>query len=267
MLSNLKKITAVVSAAVMMIVGVAAFTPTVAASVSQDVKYELLIKELSVLVNEAREEAGLEPLYLTPIVSTFAEKRAVELSDYFSHVRPDGNGFETIIDYESLPFSCISENIAAGHCTAEGTFEQLKNSPSHWEAIMNPKFTHIGIGIHYDPDSYFGWYWSQLFVRIKGDLDGQQIITREDFIQELHTILGPNEIIPLRWGDLNGDGHVNSYDQIILIKHIFGETKLNDLQLKYADILADGTINIADVVVMRKYILGAYSLLPLTPSL
>lgn len=267
MLSNLKKITAAISAAVMMIVGIAAFTPTAEASVSQDIQSELLIKELSVLVNEAREKAGLEPLYLTPIVSSFAEKRAVELADYFSHVRPDGDGFETIIDYEKLPFTYISENIAAGHCTAEGTFEQLKNSPSHWEAIMNPKFTHIGIGIYYDPDSYFGWYWSQLFVRIKGELDDQQIITREDFIQELHTVFGPNEIIPQGWGDLNGDGHVNSYDQIILIKHIFDETNLNELQLKYADVLADGEINIADIVVMRKYILGAYESLPLTPSL
>ena len=196
-----------------------------------------------------------------------SKKRAVELSDFFSHIRPDGNGFETIIDYENLPFTCISENIAAGQCTAEGTFEQLKNSPSHWNAIMNPKFTHIGIGIYYDPDSYFGWYWSQLFVRIKGEVEGQQIITRDILVQELRKLLGPDEIIPMGWGDVNGDGHVNSFDQIILTKYVFGETTLNELQLKYADILADGSVNVADIVVLRKYILGIYNHLPLSPSL
>lgn len=266
MLSQLRKFTAVLSAAVIMAVGIIFSFPKDKAVAADEQEADLLIKELSVLVNEAREDAGLEPLYLVPSINSLAEERSEELIELFAHLRPDGSSFATIVDFEKLPFTTISENIAAGTSTAEGTFEQLKNSPSHWAAIMNPKFTHIGIGLSYDPDSVFKWYWSQLFVRIRGELDGQQIITREILAQEQQKLVGPNQIVPMGWGDLNGDNHVNSYDQIILTKHIFGETELNVLQLKYADVLADGEINIADIVVMRKYILGAYESLPLTPS-
>ena len=166
MLSNLKKITAVVSAAVMMIVGVAAFTPTVAASVSQDVKYELLIKELSVLVNEAREEAGLEPLYLTPIVSTFAEKRAVELSDYFSHVRPDGSSYKTAITAAGVESNYTGENVATGYTTAKQVVQGWLGSKGHRANILNENFTQIGVGLEKNTGNRYGGYaWTQLFAR------------------------------------------------------------------------------------------------------
>ena len=259
MMKMVRRFAAVISAAVMMAVCLTVGFTKKAMAAEEDIMTK--VREISVLVNEARVEEGLEPLYLVPYICELAELRSAEIVEKFSHTRPNGEKFNTVVDYNKLPFNKISENIAAGYSTAEETFEQWKNSPSHWSAIMNPDYTHIGIGITYDPDSYYTWHWTQLFVKIDGDLEGQELVTRENIAPSIHM---DNSIVPACFGDINGDGHVNSFDCIILSRYVFGEIQLNDLQISSADVMKDGEINLADIVTLRKYILGEYDTLPVT---
>lgn len=264
MVKMVKRFTAVISAAVMMS---ACMTVGVhkKAMAEEEKNLDIMVKEVSLLVNEARAEEGLEPLYLVPYICELAEARSAEIIEKFSHTRPNGEKFNTIVDYDKLPYNKISENIAAGFSTAEETFDQWRNSPSHWAAIMNPNYTHIGIGITYDPDSYYTWHWTQLFVKIDGALEGQELVTRESLYPKMR-MAGLNQIVPKGFGDINGDGCVNSFDCIALSKYVFGEIELNELQIDSADIMADGEVNIADIVTLRKYILGEYDLLPVAPA-
>ncbi|MDE5556685.1 MAG: SCP-like extracellular [Ruminococcus sp.] len=207
------------------------------------------------LVNQARTDAGLDPIYAVPYLNELATVRAEECVVSFSHTRTNGAEFQEIIDYKETPWIDAGENLASGMSTPEATFEQWRNSPSHWAAIMSPEYTHMGVGVAYDPDSKYGWYWEQLFIGVDtleasdGKIDGQYY---------------PDEyqIIPCATGDIDGDGVIDSFDFVMLCRYLNGQTTLNPCQLESADILKDGVVTYADALYLRKYILGAIDTIP-----
>lgn len=210
------------------------------------------IREMGMLVNEARIELGLNPVMIVPHLNEAAAVRAKEISVKFDHKRLDGSKFHTLIDDNIVPWFKTAENIAGGSPTAEETFIQWKNSPDHWNAIINPNYTHMGVGLCYDPDATYRWYWEQVFVAVDGEVEGQELPIKY-------------VITPASSGDINGDNAIDSFDLILLSKYIAGEIQyLNDLQLESADLLADGSITSADAVVLRKYLLGEFETLPIT---
>ena len=210
------------------------------------------VNELIVLVNEAREEAGVKPLYAVPILNDASLVRALECVETFSHYRPDGSMFNTVLNEYSISYYGAAENIAAGNSTAESTFEQWKNSPNHWKAILNENYTHIGVGFCYQNNTIYGWYWEQLFIACNDEIEGQYLPERY-------------AVVPASCGDLDGDGEISSLDFVLLLKLLKKKVILNDLQVKSADCMFDGALTIADAVVLKKYILGIYDTLPRYP--
>ncbi|MDE6034609.1 MAG: SCP-like extracellular [Ruminococcus sp.] len=238
-----------------MTVSATGLTMTSNATSAEITDYQAMTDRIVYLVNEARAEAGLDPIYAVPYLSDLAEERAEECVGTFSHVRANGDNFWDIIDVDKAPWINAGENIASGMSTPEATFEQWKNSPSHWASIMNPSYTHMGVGITYEPDSKYGWYWTQLFIEVdefdapEGKLEGQYY---------------PDEyqMMPCATGDINGDGMVDSFDFVMLCQYLNGKVTLNPLQVESADILADGVITYSDAAYLRKYILGAVETIP-----
>ncbi|MDE6775783.1 MAG: SCP-like extracellular [Ruminococcus sp.] len=250
----MKKVTGFVSAAVMaatvMVNGVSG---AFAAEEIADNELRSMANEVAVLVNEAREELGLAPLYVVPYLNELGDLRASEIVDDFSHSR-GGQRFSSVVDTDIVKYSVIAENIAAGSDNAVDTFNQWKNSPSHWKSITNPDITHIGIGVYYDPDSTYGWYWQQLFVSTKQTFEDQYLPT--DY-----------EVVPKSAGDITGDGVINSYDYIELSNYIYKAKNripvyLNEAQLEAADVFEDGIISESDAKVMVRFLLGEYKSLP-----
>lgn len=262
MMKKVRRFAAFVSAVMMTLVCAVSFPKN--AEAAEKIDFNVLVDEIAILVNEARAEEGLAPMFLSPYLCEVADIRAEECSVSFSHTRPDGQNFFTAIDYNEVPYTKISENIAAGNATAEETFEQWKNSPSHWAAIMNPSYTHIGVGVKYVEGSMYGWYWTQAFAAVNAPLEGQRIVERISLLSMHNDDLHPSSYF---CGDVNGDGSINSFDYIALSQHIFSGEPLNELQLEACDIMQDGSVNIADVIILRRYILGSYESLPITPDM
>lgn len=219
--------------------------------------FDAMIEEMAILINEERKAEGLEPLYFTPYICEIADMRAKECAVQFSHKRPDGSSLVNAIDFKKMPYSKISENIAGGKSTAAETMEQFRESPKHWQSIMNPGFTHVGIGVAYVEGSKYGWYWTQIFVNPCIDLEGQRIVQRdtEDNTAE-------SEVVSVNFGDINGDGVIDSYDFDILLDHVYGRAALSQLQKIVADVLNDGIIDYSDVLVLAMYLNGRYDKLP-----
>lgn len=234
-------------------------------------QYDLnaMAEEMLVLINEARAEANCPPLYMVDHLNDIANVRARELTFLNDHTRPNGGTFADDIDYNRVSYRSFAENIASGKASPEETFEMIMNSDEHNAIIMNPDFTHVGIGVTYENNSMYGWYWSQVFVSVNNDIPGQKLITREDLINKYGDNSDSHDNDPQLQGDVNCDGRVNSYDYIILANHFFSNTELNETQINNADVMQDGQINIADVIVLKKHIVGGekYQELPLTPDM
>ena len=61
---------------------------------------------------------------------------------------------------------------------------------------------------------------------------------------------------PINNGDINGDGHINSADRLILTRYLLNLTTLEGVQKRFADVNGDGLVNSADRLIMTRYILG-----------
>ena len=268
-MSTVKKISGKVSAvavAFVMLICVLAGFPSRAVAEEKEMDFAAMSEELAFLINEAREDAGLEPLKIVPYLCDISQIRARECITLFSHERPDyisdfiiddkGEkyfGFETAIDLNLVPFMWAGENIAAGNSTPQATFEQWKASPSHWGVIMNPNYTHLGVSVTYEENDARNhhYYWEALFIGCGLDLKNQYSPRRE-------------RVRPVSTGDINGDGEIDSFDLITINKYLAQKTEFNELQMDSADLLKDGIVNSDDAEVLKMYLLGECATLPMT---
>lgn len=114
------------------------------------------------LVNAERAKAGLHAVTLDNEIAAAAQVRAKEITTSFSHTRPDGRKFSTVLTDNGIRFSGAGENIAWGQKSPEQVMEAWMNSDGHRANILSAKFTKIGVG-HYQ-DSVGRNYWVQLFT-------------------------------------------------------------------------------------------------------
>lgn len=114
------------------------------------------------LVNEERAKAGLHALKIDTEITSAALVRAKEIQTSFSHTRPDGRKFSTVLTDHNIRFTGAGENIAWGQTSPEKVMEAWMNSEGHRANILNAKFTKIGVG-HLQNASGRN-YWVQLFT-------------------------------------------------------------------------------------------------------
>jgi uncharacterized protein YkwD len=114
------------------------------------------------LANEARELAGLAPLARDSDLESAAVIRAEELSRNFSHTRPDGTRFFTVMGVERNYNS--GENGGA-RTSPEAQVQSWLNSEGHRSNILDSHrgYTKMGIGVYQDSNGNL--YWCQLFYR------------------------------------------------------------------------------------------------------
>lgn len=121
-----------------------------------------MAKQVADLVNQERAKAGLAPLTLREDLTQAAQIRAKESAVSFSHTRPDGSGFQTVLTQQQISYRRSGENIAWGQPTAQSVMNAWMNSPGHRANILNSSFEYIGVG--YYTSSQGTPYWAQLFI-------------------------------------------------------------------------------------------------------
>lgn len=124
-------------------------------SSSSEIDIEELREELIQLTNEEREKAGLDPYEVNSTAMEFAQIRAEEISEYFSHERPNGDQTGTYSHYT------FGENIVKGGRTAEAAINSLMGSSVHKAAILSTEDEYFGVGV-YEKNGTL--YWTQEFI-------------------------------------------------------------------------------------------------------
>ena len=127
--------------------------------------YRSEINEILRIINGYREEGGLEPLKLNEDLTVIACARAEEVawSGNHNHTRPNLQSGFSLMRNNGFSKGLAGENIGWGFSTASSVCEAWKNSETHYENIMNSKFTEIGIGVAADPDPTKNLCWIQYF--------------------------------------------------------------------------------------------------------
>lgn len=111
------------------------------------------------LVNQERQKVGVAPLKIDVELSRVARIKSTDMRDknYFSHTSPTyGSPFEMMKNF-GITYRTAGENIAK-HSSVIGAHTGFMNSDGHRANILNPSFTHIGIGI------VDGRYYTQMFI-------------------------------------------------------------------------------------------------------
>lgn len=123
---------------------------------------ESLTEEVIDIVNDEREDRGLNELESDPTLNEIAAMRAKEVAEYFSHTRPDGTSCFTALDEKGITNVYKGENIAMGSKTPEGVMNRWMNSSGHKANILKSNYTRMGVGLYID--SKGNYYWVQVFT-------------------------------------------------------------------------------------------------------
>jgi uncharacterized protein YkwD len=99
------------------------------------------------LLNEARRAARLAPMVLDAELSAVALAHTQEMSAarFFGHQSPTTGRVEDRLRRAGVSVMKLGENITQGD-TAEVAHRALMESPSHRANMLDPAFTHVGIG-------------------------------------------------------------------------------------------------------------------------
>lgn len=114
-------------------------TSTYDFTVSGDCDYTMA-NDMLKFTNQEREKAGVPALKMDKELLEAAMTRAMELTLYFSHTRPDGSSCDTVSS------KLFAENIIADYGTADYAIELWMGSSGHKANILGKNFKSVGIG-------------------------------------------------------------------------------------------------------------------------
>lgn len=124
---------------------------------------QALINEVVRLVNVERNNRGLASLSTHSLLMKSAQAYSEDMSERgtMSHYgSPTYGDFPGVINYYNVPWRSVAENIGYGYRSAQSIVNAWMNSPGHRDNILNPNFTHIGVGVSSN------FYWTQHFAML-----------------------------------------------------------------------------------------------------
>jgi uncharacterized protein YkwD len=146
----------------LVLAGLVAVRPGPAAAAGEDPAADLA-REVE-LTNAARQQAGLEPLTLSPQLSAAAQSYTQVLASgaCFDHTCGELPNFADRIGQAGYTgWTALAENIAAGYPSPEAVVAGWLASPGHRANILSPWYTEIGVGVV--SGGRYGAYWTQDF--------------------------------------------------------------------------------------------------------
>lgn len=138
------------------------------------------------LVNKEREKLGFKTAQMDATLTKRAMQRAAECAVNFSHTRPDGDPFYTVLD--NIYLHGCAENIAAGQKDAEEVMESWMNSEGHRKNLLNYGYSSIGVGCF---EHNGVRYWVQLFSTVLDEeMTETKVVTKEAVVTATKTYCG-----------------------------------------------------------------------------
>lgn len=115
-------------------------------------------------INKERAAAGLAPVKVDLRLVEVAQLKAMDMktNGYFSHTSPTyGSPFDMLRN-AGIQYRSAGENIAR-NMSVDAAMAAFMNSDGHRKNILNPAYTHVGVGV---VSSSSGNYYVQIFAQL-----------------------------------------------------------------------------------------------------
>ena len=118
------------------------------------------------LINDERATEGVDPLVMDADLRAVARAHSEDMveRDFFAHNNPDGESPFDRIRAAGLDYSAAAENIAWNSFSdpVATAVDGWMDSPGHRTNILNPVYTHTGMGVADNGEG--GFYFTQVFT-------------------------------------------------------------------------------------------------------
>ncbi len=116
------------------------------------------------IINQERIAAGVNPVKLDLRLASVGRAKANDMkaNNYFSHTSPTYGSPWAMMQQAGITVRWAGENIS-GNKSVAGSMASLMQSPGHRANILDPRFTHVGVGIAYG--SAYGNLYVQEFLQ------------------------------------------------------------------------------------------------------
>lgn len=116
------------------------------------------VSQIISLINQARTAAKLKTLTVNAQLTSAAQKHSVDMAcnNFLGHTGSDGSYIGDRLSDAGYSSFNYYEIIAIG--TPQNAIDQWRADAGHWEVVLNPTITEIGVGYAYYADSNFGGY-------------------------------------------------------------------------------------------------------------
>lgn len=107
-------------------------------------------KQIVALTNDLRAGLSLKPLAENAALNRAAAKKVEDMfiNQYFAHVSPQGRGLTSFLTQGGYPeYTAAGENLAIGYSNASEVMAAWRKSPRHYENLVDPNFTQIGVAL------------------------------------------------------------------------------------------------------------------------
>ncbi len=123
---------------------------------------EELAYEMVELINQDRAKYGVPELEIDDTLMDFAAMRAAQLSEWFSHTRPDGTRYTSeLADSYHYRGENITKKAQGYYYSPSEAENSLMHSSGHKKNILNDNYTVVGVGVYESDGTY---YYCQVFA-------------------------------------------------------------------------------------------------------
>jgi len=108
-------------------------------------------------INRERQNRGLAPLELDPVLTELAQGHAQGMVDYdhYGHTTIEGDSYRDRLKEHDIALNWVGENYYVTCCpkdqAVECAMEWLMGHPPHRRNIVNANYSLVGIGVAWDP--------------------------------------------------------------------------------------------------------------------
>jgi uncharacterized protein YkwD len=118
------------------------------------------------LINAARVKSGLSSLKWDEKARTASRKHSLDMAanNFFDHINLKGEDPFERMTAEGIQYRAAGENIAMGYSSSIFAHEAFMNSLGHRENVLNPVYTSVGVGVHFQQRTNSPYFTQDFFT-------------------------------------------------------------------------------------------------------